>query len=175
MAEPGEDPLIAGLAAGREEAFAALYDRSGPDLFRVARALASSPQNAEDAVQEVFLGLVRARLKLGMVRNLRAYLFAALRRAIARQAVHRNATILIDESNEPARATPSEVPIDQAVRLERALCSLPREQRELVTLKVDGGLTFAEIAQVLDISANTAGSRYRYALEKLRVTLEGYE
>jgi RNA polymerase sigma-70 factor (ECF subfamily) len=58
------------------------------------------------------------------------------------------------------------------VRLEQALRTLPPEQRELVALKIEGDLTFGEIAVVLGISPNTAASRYRYALEKLRLALQ---
>jgi RNA polymerase sigma-70 factor (ECF subfamily) len=57
-------------------------------------------------------------------------------------------------------------------RLERALLSLPAEQREVISLKIDGELTFAQIAEVIGVRANTAASRYRYALEKLRAALE---
>jgi RNA polymerase sigma-70 factor (ECF subfamily) len=39
-------------------------------------------------------------------------------------------------------------------------------------LKIDGGLTFAQIAEVLNVNANTAASRYRYAIAKLRQSLE---
>ena len=53
-----------------------------------------------------------------------------------------------------------------------ALTRLPQEQRETVTLKAFSGLTFAQIAEVLSISAGTAASRYRYALEKLAAVLE---
>lgn len=70
---------------------------------------------------------------------------------------------------------PPETPPPGAERLEGVLRDLPPEQREVVSLKVDGGLTFAEIAGVLDISANTAASRYRYALERLRAALKGSE
>lgn len=56
--------------------------------------------------------------------------------------------------------------------LEMALASLPTEQREVIALKIDGGLTFAHIAEILNISPNTAASRYRYALQKLRQALE---
>ena len=49
-----------------------------------------------------------------------------------------------------------------------ALASLPEEQRAVIHLKIWENLTFARIAVVLDIPANTAASRYRYALEKLR-------
>jgi RNA polymerase sigma-70 factor (ECF subfamily) len=49
---------------------------------------------------------------------------------------------------------------------------LPPKQREVIAMKIDGELTFAEIGAVLGVSANTAASRYRYALEKLRRSLE---
>ena len=42
----------------------------------------------------------------------------------------------------------------------------------MVALKIDGELTFAQIAQVIGVSINTAASRYRYALQKLRTSLE---
>jgi RNA polymerase sigma-70 factor (ECF subfamily) len=174
MGDPAGDPLVEGLVAGREDAFAALYDRFGPALFRVACTLLGSRPDAEDAVQEVFVGLVRARRSLARVTDLRAYLFAALRHAAARLASHRPAECplppeeLVGEAPPPRQGPAAET----AERLERALRALPPEQRELLVLKVDGGLTFAEIAKVLGINANTAASRYRYALEKLRAALQ---
>ena len=52
--------------------------------------------------------------------------------------------------------------------LQKAMSSLPEIQRDVITLKVWGGLTFAEIAEALEIPANTASSRYRYGLAELR-------
>ncbi len=52
--------------------------------------------------------------------------------------------------------------------IQAALGELPLEQREVVTLKVWGEMTFAEIADALGIPANTAASRYRYGMEALR-------
>jgi RNA polymerase sigma-70 factor (ECF subfamily) len=173
MAEPEGDALMEGLATGRADAFAALYDRFGPGLFRVARTLLDCPQDAEDAVQEVFVGLVRARRTLREVKNLRAYVFAALRRAAARLTAGRKArrALPLHDLNEIAMPAATTLALEQAVGLERALRGLPPDQRELVALKVDGGLTFVEIGSVLGISMNTAASRYRYALEKLRAAL----
>ena len=48
------------------------------------------------------------------------------------------------------------------------LARLPEEQREVIMLKVYAGLTFKEIAETLELSANTVASRYRYAIERLR-------
>ncbi len=57
--------------------------------------------------------------------------------------------------------------------IEEAMRKLPANYREVVTLKTWGGLTFAQIAEALEISANTAASRYRYGLEELRKALGG--
>jgi RNA polymerase sigma-70 factor (ECF subfamily) len=172
MKDGSPDDLLDGLVAGRERAFAALYDRCGPALFRVAAAIAGSREEAEDAVQDVFVGLVRAGERLRGVRNLRAYLFASVRRA----AVRRSRCV------RPAALTAADVPdtaawhdngdVETADRLERALASLPAAQREVVALHVDGGLTFDECGEALGVSPNTAASRYRYALEKLRDALK---
>jgi RNA polymerase sigma-70 factor (ECF subfamily) len=55
----------------------------------------------------------------------------------------------------------------------RELARLPREQREVIVLKVWHEHTFEEIGELLDISPNTAAGRYRYGLQKLRLRLKG--
>lgn len=55
--------------------------------------------------------------------------------------------------------------------LEKELHRLPPAQRDVLTLKFWGGLTFAEVAEALDIPQGTAASRYRLALDALRQTL----
>jgi RNA polymerase sigma-70 factor (ECF subfamily) len=164
MSTPADD--------GRDRAFAELYDRFGPALFRVALTLLGSRADAEDAVQEVFVGLARARSSLSGVDNVRAYLFTALRHAAAKAAGRpRLARVPVPDLDALAAPVPRPLAVETTARLEQALAALPAEQRELVALKVDGGLTFQEIAACLGISPNTAASRYRYALEKLRVAL----
>jgi RNA polymerase sigma-70 factor (ECF subfamily) len=56
--------------------------------------------------------------------------------------------------------------------VQRALQTLPFEQREVVALKVDAELTFAEIGEILGLSPNAAASRSRYALARLRAALQ---
>ena len=77
--------LLAGLAQGREAAYAHLYDRFGSRLFCAAFAMLRSRQDAEDVVQEVFMNLYRARASLNGVENLTGYVFAALRHAATRR------------------------------------------------------------------------------------------
>jgi RNA polymerase sigma-70 factor (ECF subfamily) len=66
-------------------------------------------------------------------------------------------------------------PAESAARdedLEQAVKTLPPSLREVLVLKVWSGLTFQEIAATVGIPANTAASRYRYALERLRASLK---
>jgi len=74
----------------------------------------------------------------------------------------------------PVSATP-ELLADETVWRKKivaaGLAALPLEQKAVVALKIWEEMTFAEIAIALDISPNTAASRYRYALDKLREAL----
>lgn len=177
MDEPTEQDDLAGLpaalAAGCERAFATVYDRFGERLVRTALGILGHRQDAEDVVQEVFAALVRSRRRLVDVNDLPAYLFASLRRQAARRAARRcrepallHAAVAQVASLDPPPEDPRSEP------LRRALAALSIEQREVIAMRIEGELTFAEIARVLEINANTAASRYRYALERLRDRLK---
>jgi RNA polymerase sigma-70 factor (ECF subfamily) len=173
---PGTNPLLLGLAAGDERAFAALYDRFAGRMYRVALRTLGRREDAEDVVQDVFLAAVRSRERLGDVRDLTAYLFAALHRAAGRCALRRVRAFQVS----PMAASEAIAPVERDVaddpnwhRLQKAMHALPDEQREVITLKIDGELTFAQIAQVTGVSISTAASRYHYALQKLKTSLIG--
>ena len=101
MREAVDEDLSRGLGVGREEAFTALYDRFSARLYRFAKGVLGSAEEAEDAVQEVFVGLVRARSFLGAVENVAAYLFASVRREAARR-VSRGYSSATSKRVEPA-------------------------------------------------------------------------
>lgn len=171
--------LAESLAAGDPEAFAALYDRLAVRLLRAARTMTASSADAEDVVQDLFVELARGRTRLAAVADLEAYVFTMLRNAIRRRgrrtALARHAMLAIAAGRRDSGSftTPAaELPDDT---LAAAVAALPDTQREVVALKIDAGLTFAEIAAITGTSLNTAASRYRYALEKLRTALAGEE
>jgi RNA polymerase sigma-70 factor (ECF subfamily) len=174
----GTDPLSASAAAGHQRAFAALYDRFGTRLYRAAMGMLGRREDAEDTVQEVFVAVLQAQPRLTGAEDLTAYLFTALRRAAARCAARRARRPALSETAVDEAAVPAGGGVGcsnpYGERLQRALLALPAEQREVVALKIDGELTLAQIAQVMGVSINTAASRYRYALEKLRASLRGW-
>lgn len=84
----------------------------------------------------------------------------------------------MDGQNAAALLEPVEAGLeldDQRRAIESALAALPPEQREIVQLKVYEDWTFQEIADLLAIPLNTAASRYRYAMDKLRDRLAALE
>jgi RNA polymerase sigma-70 factor (ECF subfamily) len=168
-------PSSQSLAAGDREAFAALYDRLGVRLYRTALTMLASTTEAEDVVHDLFVELARNCHRLAAVADLDGYVFTMLRHSVnrrqRRESLARRSLDRLGRERLDAGGF-SDSPVELADdALAAAVASLPSEQREVVALKIDGGLTFAEIAAVIGISSNTAASRYRYALEKLRSAL----
>jgi len=170
MSQPHDDHLaehFARLSRGDLGVVEAVFEQWQRALCNYAYGLTRNEGDAEDAVAEAMLGLVRQGRRLRAVRNPKAYLFAAVRHAAYRG---RKATRLHAPAEEAEPEAVSQDATD-ALAVRDALLSLPNEQREVVTLKVYGRLTFAEIAEVARVPLNTAASRYRYAIEKLRQIL----
>lgn len=142
-----------------------LYRQHGRALLLFATAMIGERERAQDAVQEVFLRVLEDEV-LRQVRNKKAYLFACVRNALLNEAKvqRRNTELQADEAwfDPPHKDYAAE----QSLR--RALANLPQDQREVVVLHIWGDLTFNQAAELLEISPNTAASRYRYGLTKLR-------
>ena len=144
------------------------YSRHGPALLLFAAALTGERSRAQDAVHQVFLKL----LESGSLRDAldeKAYLFTCVRNAVLNDRKARQRDVALDP--ECAWFEPPHRDFAAELNLRRALWELPEDQREVTILHIWGELTFAQIAEVLSISANTAASRYRYALTKLREAL----
>ena len=179
---PDDDPASPGPAeagvvdgVGSRAAFAAFYDRCAGRLVGAARTLGCSQAEAEDIVQDLFVRLVRSGVLSGDVDDPEAYAFASLRHAVwrrrERRGLEREAIERIGRAHELGASRSAESDGIDRERVRAALALLPEAQREVVALKIDGGLTFAQIARVTNVSLNTAAGRYRYALEKLRAAL----
>jgi len=142
-----------------------LYRRHGAALVLYATSIAGERSRAQDLVHQVFLKLIENG-KLSQAEDKKAYLFACVRNAVLNdRKVGARHTALEDDT--PCFSPPDK---DYAAEqnLRRALGTLPEDQRQVVVLHVWGELTFLQIGELLGLSSNTAASRYRYALGKLR-------
>lgn len=145
-----------------------LYEIHGRALFAYACAFVRDPSDAEDVVQEVFLRLLRG-VATGSLSP--GYLFRAVRNGALNDIRRRSREVDLD--GEVQWLESSSDSSETALALQSALRVLPEEQREVVVMRVWGQLTFDEIAGVMDISPNTAASRYRYGLMKLKEVWHG--
>ncbi|WP_193213667.1 RNA polymerase sigma factor [Luteolibacter marinus] len=131
-----------------------------------ARQQTRCESDAEDVLQD---SLVESWRRAGG-RPDAALVFATIRRrAIDLGRSNDRRTVREQESGELLCAPAGDR--ETAEMLSHELRRLPPEQRDVLTLKFWGGLTFAEVATTLEIPPGTAASRYRLALESLRETL----
>jgi RNA polymerase sigma-70 factor (ECF subfamily) len=152
-----------------------LYDAHAAGLFHYFTRFTGNEADAKDLLQELFIKLARQAIPPGIA-SMRAWLLRlAHHHAIDWLRRHRVRRRAEEEAHAPvvemftAQADPDQAEL--AKRLNLALALLPLVQRSVAQLKLWDGLTFEEIAEVQGIPLNTAASRYRYALEKLRSEL----
>jgi RNA polymerase sigma-70 factor (ECF subfamily) len=144
--------------------------RHAPALLLFARQQADRETDAQDLVQEAVIESWRRQSEgapppLGLV-------YATIRRR-AIDLARRNSRRADREAAAHLDGPPCwfDSDVDERERsqlIQKAMSHLPEIYRDVLTLKVWGRLTFGEIAQALDIPANTAASRYRYGLMELR-------
>lgn len=153
-----------------------LYDEHAQALFAFLLNFTRDEDDTHDVLQEVFVRLARQPDTLRAARDERAFLIrlahnAAIDLMRRRGTRARNHEQFGVEKLSPFAATAD--PDEAAFReeLSTALGELPPEQRAAVHLKLWEGLTFEQIAAALEIPLNTAASRYRYGLDKLRARL----
>src|SRR5438093_12688960 len=143
------------------------FSELAPGLLLFARQWVHSAADAEDIVQEAFVKFWRRNHKI----DNRALLYSAVR-SIALDFIRRNSRRARREASAFGETEFSEPRFEVEDETQRALADaidgLPREQREVLVMKIWNELTFAEIAGALGISQNTAASRYRYALAALK-------
>ncbi len=155
---------------GNTETWRELLARHGPALVLFARQWVGTHADAEDAVQDAFVRLLKAPKRPD---DELAYLYSCVRTAAIDATRTRTRRKRVDEKRSTPEsvfeASPEQAELSASV--ESALARLPDEQREIVVMKIWGGLTFAQIAAALLLSPNTAASRYRYAMERLESSL----
>ena len=169
--------LILRCKAKSTDALRRVYQKYRDDLLIIAIALLNDVSSAEDVLHDVFVAFAQNIAQFRLTGSLRGYLATCVaNRARNMLKSPRRNSINIDDI-EPVAAIndPSDsiVCSEQLDILRRALAQLPDEQRETVVLHLHGCMRFKQIAAEHDVSVNTAKSRYRYGIDKLRVILNG--
>lgn len=180
-----DEKLVAGALNGSTRAWRQLVQRYERRVYNLGYRLTGNGEDAMDLMQEVFLGVYRNLHRFRGDASFRTWLF----RIAHNKAVdlNRRKKLLsltggLDESGEFAggelSARPESEPDHGLAERERnrlaleLLGRIPLEQRLVVELKIYQSLTFEEIAQMQEISVNTAKTRFYAALKKMRLIPE---
>ena len=153
-----------------------LYDEHAQALFAFLINFIRDEDDTREVLQEVFAKLVRQPGLLREARELRPFLLKLAHNAAIDLLRRRGTRVKYHErfgTEQFSAFAPEDNPDERAFAdaLSTALGDLPEEQRAVVHLKLWENLTFEQIATTLEISPNTAASRYRYGLDKLRALL----
>jgi RNA polymerase sigma-70 factor, ECF subfamily len=181
---PSDAELMRGIAADHPESFQLLFRRWAPRLRRFLIRATGSTEAGEDLLQETFLRVLRAASRFIPRGEVRAWLFqiaANLAYSFWRREGKAHLT-----AGDPAGALASLAaphhrgPETLRARaafseeVERSLIELPPNQRMVFLLKVDQGMTYQDVAVVMNCPVGTVKSRFHHALLKLRDDLRDW-
>jgi RNA polymerase sigma-70 factor (ECF subfamily) len=178
---PDEELMLA-YRAGDAAAFDALYARHRGGVFRYLRRHTGNPAAADELFQDVWMKLIDARGRYEPQAKFTTWLYTIAHNRLMdhfRAASRVQLASYDDPEDDPLDDVPANDPQPQdqlerkqtAARLLAALDALPTAQREAFVLQQEGDLSVEEIAQATGVTRETAKSRLRYALAKLRASL----
>ena len=170
--------LIWRFKRGSRIALQRIYEKYVVYLVTLAAALLNDAGTAEDVVHDAFVSFAQSAERLRLEGSLKAYLATCVvNRVRDRVRTRRREPSCLHEAQSICSMTDgpelSAVCSEELQQLSHAMAQLPYEQKEVVMLHVHGGMMFKQIAKLQQISINTVQSRYRYALDKLRLLLNG--
>lgn len=180
---PSDEELMLAYRAGEASAFDALYARHRGGVFRYLRRQAGSAAVAEDLFQDVWLRLIDARGGYEPRAKFTTWLFTIAHNRLMDHFRARARAALVSYDDHPIDDVPADTPRpdeslarkQDAAQLLGAIDALPAAQREAFLLQQEGELSLEEIAAVTGVNRETAKSRLRYAMAKLRAELRELE
>jgi RNA polymerase sigma-70 factor (ECF subfamily) len=177
--DPVSDEALVGRARnGEEAALSALVKRHADAVYRVALAIAGDPDLAQDVSQDAFVKAFRGLDGFRGDASFKTWLLTiaanAARGALRRQGRRRETDLesappLVSETRGPDRDVELS---SEAAKAREALARLPEKQRLSVQLRVDEGLSFREIADVIGSTEGAARVNYFHGIRKLREWME---
>jgi RNA polymerase sigma factor (sigma-70 family) len=151
------------------EALDAVFREYGPMIYRTARAVTGSPEDAEDIVQTVFLRLVRGEYTASLQGNPRAYLHQAAVNLSLDVLRRRRRRTFIHDVEQLAVLAPATNPEKlEHQQLDAALAELEPEAVHILTLRYVHGYTDTEIAGLLGTSRGAIALRFFRVRRRLK-------
>lgn len=164
------------LKKGNKKAFESLFLSTYESLCEFSFIVLKSKEDAEGAVQDVFANVWQTRSELDVSMNIKSYLYRSVKNRSLDICKHKDVREKYQEQIKQLYQSAQPGDTESTVRLIRKVRAevenLPEDAKMVYLLHRRDGLTYKEIAQVLDISVKTVESRMTKALKQLRSKLE---
>lgn len=168
------ESLLLGVAAGDSHSLEELYHRTRTAVYGLVLSYLKHPQDAEDVTQDAFVRIWDTAASYRPQGKPMAWLLTVARNLALMRLRERGKTQeLTDEEWSALPARPPDVTTEDRHVLRAALSVLSEQERQVVMLHAVTGLKHREIAQLLELPLATVLSKYRRALKKLNLLLEG--
>lgn len=175
---PADSALMLRYKDGDTAAFEVLYRRHNDALYRYLLRMCRHPDAAEDVFQEVWSKIVKSRERYRRTAKFTTFLYRVAHNCfidhLRRNQRHQNtADVEPDTQHNPGEEP--DIATERSLarrRLDAALKDLPDEQRDVFLLHEEAYLTLEAIAEVTGVNRETAKSRLRYAVNKLRAAID---
>ncbi len=183
--EPSDEALCRAFLAGDEAAFGTLVERHRALVFTLMRRYTARPEDAADLSQQAFLRALEASRRVfsrwspSGPAPFRAWLIRIalnLAKNHARQGLRWRRMTLVEVPEPTAPEESAQEALERGERerqVRAAVLTLPRRQREVLTLRVDAGLGFRDIAETLGITETNAKVNFHHAVKRLRAQVAG--
>jgi RNA polymerase sigma-70 factor (ECF subfamily) len=175
---PDDSALMLRYRDGDVAAFEILYRRHNDSLYRYLLRLCQHRDTAEDVFQDAWSKIVKSRESYRPTARFTTFLFRVAHNCFidhTRRNKRHAATSDVEPDRQPSSDDLPETEVERQLarqRLDAALDELPDEQRDVFLLREEAGLSLDEIAAVTDVNRETAKSRLRYAVKKLRAAID---
>ena len=174
---PEDSALMLRYRDGDVAAFEVLYQRHNDALYRYLLRLCHHRDTAEDIFQDVWGKIIKSRQNYRPTAKFSTFLYRVAHNCfidhIRRNKRHSH-SVDVEPDNQPDPGDQPEVLAERTMarrKLDAALRELPEEQRDVFLLHEEAGLNLDQIASVTGANRETAKSRLRYAVKKLRVAI----
>ncbi|MCK7579496.1 MAG: RNA polymerase sigma factor [Chromatiales bacterium] len=181
MSEATDEELMQRYRDGDAHAFETLYARHKGPVYRYILRQCGVAALAEELFQDIWMNLIKARSRYQPRARFTTWLYTLAHNRLVDHYRRQAAGVPISYDDDPDEPLIEQVADSethepdneferrrQAQRLLRLLAGLPEAQREAFLLREEGGLSLEDMAAVMEVNVETAKSRLRYALAKLR-------
>ncbi|MEQ8238208.1 MAG: sigma-70 family RNA polymerase sigma factor [Cyclobacteriaceae bacterium] len=180
QSKPDEQLIWNRFIQGDDQSLVYIYSNYADTLYRYGRQFSKRPEFIQDCIQEMFFDLIKKRASLSQAQSIKGYLFSTLKRRILRDIKKEEKLVLEEEGfsislSEQSTSISNTIDQKDLSIIEEKLNLLSAHQREAILLHFFEGLTYTEIADIMNIKVRSARVLTYRALDALHEQLKPYK